>query len=1349
MMNSNGVPTGGRPSSSPVIVFFIVLLMTTPVLFITNAAGPDPAITKIANEYDAVWDFSDPVNYTFENTTLSGGQLKLANLTLKAMDASGVDFQTGTTQQVKISPKGSLVLVYKTGSGFTDVTTTAGVSASGGTGGRTVAWGDYNNDGLIDLLIGPNNGRNVLFKNNDGGTFTDLSTASGIRGAAGTTALTSIWGDYNNDGNLDLAQVTATSVLLWKNNGDGTFTSAAGTALIVVNGAPKGGTWLDYNHDGSLDLFVDGGANNQYLWNNNKDTTFSDVATAAGLKEATGTDGYVTAMDINNDSWSDLVKNQELTAVKVFKNDKDGTFTESSSTYNLTGFPPDEPGADLFDLNNDGQVDLYWAAKGQDSLWVNKGAKFWNLTTSAGMTENRIGRSSAIADYNLDGREDIFVPSNGNKQVIMWQNNPAGTFTDTASTWGLSGTYSAECAAWADYDNDGNPDIYMTQSNLNGGHLFKNNFASDNFIKVRLVGDKTNKAALGARLELYAQKTPGQFTLVGDREVKSSVSSGCSNSLEQIFGVDPSFQHKLVVRFPGGKTVNVTSVQAPAYLQVSETGTVTALSFNHHYINSGNFTSRGFNLGKYVALGNISWGANVPKNTSLAFKTRTSPDGTSWSAWSASYTQPGKITSPKDQFIQYTIQFSSTNPNDSPEVFNVTMTYSEYAMQGTAVTKTFDFGGTALKTMFSSFGATNGQSISYSYSKDVGKTWTHTPGNGNLSSEYFPNITLRAELSTTDDLVTPAVQYMKLHYALNSPPTVTLRSPINNAYAGTDQELKWNGTDPDKQTLTYDVFTGNNVPYPKVASNILGTSFTIKNLFPGRTYFWYVVAKDTCNATTKTQVWTFIANSPPNVNLQYPSDKSLMTTTKVRFEWIGVDNAGLPLTYDLYLEKDGLLSKGVSATNKTMVQLTLVNKKTYKWYVIGNDSLLTNRSETWTFSVDAPINHLPQVTNTPPTTAVVGKPYTFTLQISDADGDHVLPTFIPGHIPPGMILTTSGDLMWTPANAGVYSVGILLDDRKDQVPFYFNITVALAPPNQPPKIIRIPDQFLKSDPVTLQLGDYVTDDGGPAQLTLSITGGDPKLFTTVLDGTKLKITPLKYVKGKGNLTLVATDSQQSNTKLMFNVTVDNNVVKKQDLLTTLCQYWPVFLIVLILVIVAIVLTVRARRKAYRVERPVEKHEEKFETWDQMHGDLSGRETKVEEEEGASFRGVGGDHYDEEAYQHHAASPVYVPVRPNPPPVEEELYAPPQQPVFGETYADKPAPGPAQEQVAPGPVWKPATDTEKTKVFKDEKAEKAQQDAEIDDILNKLKVKEPDAPKEKKEKSKDPSLDDLLNKLKKK
>jgi hypothetical protein len=210
---------------------------------------------------------------------------------------------------------------------------------------------------------------------------------------------------------------------------------------------------------------------------------------------------------------------------------------------------------------------------------------------------------------------------------MMWHNSPSGTFTDTAAGWGLSGSFSATCAASADYNNDGAPDIYMTQNNVNGGHLFRNNIASDNLIKVRLVGDKTNKAALGARLELYAQKTPGQFTLVGDREVRSSASSGCSNSIEQIFGVDGTLLHKLVIRFPGGKTVNVTSVQAPAYLQVSETGAVTTLSLSHHYINSGNFTSRAFNLGKYVSLGNISWGANIPKNTSLLLKTRTSPDG--------------------------------------------------------------------------------------------------------------------------------------------------------------------------------------------------------------------------------------------------------------------------------------------------------------------------------------------------------------------------------------------------------------------------------------------------------------------------------------------------------------------------------------------------------------------------------------------------------------------------------------------------------------------------------------------------------------------------------------------------
>ena len=754
----------------------------------------------------------------------------------------------------------------------------------------------------------------------------------------------------------------------------------------------------------------------------------------------------------------------------------------------------------------------------------------------------------------------------------------------------------------------------------------------------------------------------------------------------------------------------------------------------------GNYTSKAFYIGKVVSLGTINWTFMRPLLSTLTFTTRTSPDGVTWSGWSAAYAQGDAITSPVDQYLQYYIKFSTTKKGWAPMVYNVTVSYFKYDLSGSAATKTFTFNKTALDTKFTSFGTNNGGSIGYSYSKDGGTTWKPVPGNGNLSAEAFTTINLRAELLTTDTTKTPTVQFMRIHYKLNRLPAVSLRQPVNGAFAGTTQELKWNGTDADGQTLKYDIYMGTTPPYQLVASNLGASTYLLSNLVPGRTYFWYVTVKDPYGGTNKSATWSFIANSPPEVNLFSPPNGAKLNTNKVRFQWLGSDNEGQPLTYDLYLEKDGKLTKGVNGTNRSEVQLTVENKKTYKWYVIANDGLLTNQSSIWTVTIDAPVNNLPQINNTPPATGVVGKPYSCQLVVYDKDGDKVLTTFITGvPVPQGLTLTTTSQILWTPTTSGVYTIGIQVDDGKDIVKYFFNITVSTPPPNQPPKFLAIPDQQLGKVPVELDLSGYVTDDGGPSQITITISSGGPNLFSANNTGKKITITPLKNVQGKGNLTIQAMDAQGATAFYTINVTVSNKIKDEPGLLQTLCGLWYIFVIVLIIVIIAIAVTVaskRSERRAIAVKRPPPT-QEKFETWDQMQGELY-HEKHKEDDDGPKFRGVGRGEEVMDMDDRYANSPTYVPLRTAP---QVEVAPPVHQPVFS---------APIEQPVAPGPlIWKPSGATEEPRVFKDEKVEKAQQDEEIDDILSKLKSDEPEEPKKKETPKKDPNLDDLLSKLRNK
>jgi hypothetical protein len=785
-------------------------------------------------------------------------------------------------------------------------------------------------------------------------------------------------------------------------------------------------------------------------------------------------------------------------------------------------------------------------------------------------------------------------------------------------------------------------------------------------------------------------------------------------------------------------TADKINVTAPGSISLNLSGGTAPVN--------GNFTSRDFYIGDILSFGAINWTATVPTLTTIVVKTRSSPEGATWSAWSGAYLSGDAISSPIDKYLQYWVQFSSTNKSRTPEVLEVSMAYYKYDHSGTGTTKTLTFDRMALDTKFTSFGNSNGGSIGYSYSKDSGTTWKPVPGNGNLSAEAFSTITLRAELTTTDDTKSPSVQFMRVHYRLNRLPTVSLWKPTNGAFAGTTQELKWNGTDLDGQTLTYDIHMGTTPPYPLVASNLGASTYLLNNLVPGRTYFWYISVKDPYGGTNKSATWSFIANSPPEVNLYSPPNGGKLNTNKVRFQWLGSDNEGQKLTYDLYLKKDGQLTKGVNGTNRSEVQLTLENKKTYQWYVVVNDGLLTNQSGIWTVSIDAPVNNLPKINNTPPASGVVGKPYSCQLVIYDKDADKVLTTFIPGvPVPQGLTLTTTSQILWTPTTSGIFTVGIQLDDGKDVVKYYFNITVSTPPPNQPPKFLPIPDQNLKKVPIQVDLSGYVTDDGGPSQITFTISSGGPNLFSADCSGKVITITPLNNVQGKGNLTIQARDAQGATSFYTINVTVFNKVKGEPGLFQTLCGLWPIFLIVIIIVIVAIAVTVASRRSERRrpIKRPPEAAPEKFETWDQMQGELY-QEKHKEDEEGPKFRGVGrGQDEVMEMDDHYANSPTYVPLRTLPP--VEEAPPPKQQPVFSAPITRK-----VEEPVAPGPlIWKPSGATEEPRVFKDEKVEKAQQDAEIDDILSKLKSDDTEAPKKKVVSKKDPTLDDLLSKLKNK
>ena len=447
---------------------------------------------------------------------------------------------------------------------FTDVTSEAGVNDSGY--GFGCCAGDYDNDGFLDLYV-TNFGANILYHNNGDGTFTDVTSQAGVGDERwGTSA---VFADYDADSDLDLFVVNyvdfkldenpvstlsgvrvygppsdfgSTSNVLYRNNGDGTFTDVTketgffnpnGKSLTVVGG--------DYNNDGHCDLFVTNDVVPNMLYRNNGDGTFTDVALFAGVAYGEMGVAYGTMGggfgDYDNDGWLDLVTTTyENDPNCLFHNDGNGrTFDDNTypSGYGDATFSYVSWGGGFADLDNDGFQDIF----------VTNGHIYDNAEK---VTYNR----STYAQQN-----QIFINrSNGKFQEISDQCGE-----------GLLLKKVSRGAAFGDYDNDGDIDILITNSNQTPD-LLRNDSVNQNYWLVfSTVGTKSNKDGIGARVKMIAGG------ISQSREVKSGGSYLCHDDVRLHFGLGKAEKADLVeIRWPSGLVERFENVKANRFLMAKE-----------------------------------------------------------------------------------------------------------------------------------------------------------------------------------------------------------------------------------------------------------------------------------------------------------------------------------------------------------------------------------------------------------------------------------------------------------------------------------------------------------------------------------------------------------------------------------------------------------------------------------------------------------------------------------------------------------------------------------------------------------------------------------------------------------
>ncbi len=445
---------------------------------------------------------------------------------------------------------------------FTDVTGDAGVGDPGY--GFSCTVGDYDNSGFPDLYI-TNFGANVLYRNNGDGTFTDVTTQTGLGD--------SLWGasaafaDYDNDGNLDLfvanyvqfdiennpecgtigvrthcgpGAFMGTASVLYRNVGDGTFTDVTDKAGVWnPNGKGMGIIWCDYDNDADLDLFVANDKVEDWLYRNEGDGTFTDVGLTSGvaLNEMGAAYSSMAPIfgDIDNNGWFDLViTNFQDEPNSVYYNDGDGFFSDITYRSGIGGPTLTRLawGADFADLDNDGWADLFVAT---------------------GHLEEKVHLLNPTTTYP--------------QQNQLFMNRGGRTFDDVSDSSGdgLLLKKVSRGAAFGDYDNDGDIDILVTNSNQTPDLLRNDTVNQNHWLVFATIGTKSNRSGIGTRITISA----GESTQM--REVKSGGSYPSHSDLRLHFGLGESAVAEHVeIRWPSGLVEHYENIDANRFLIATE-----------------------------------------------------------------------------------------------------------------------------------------------------------------------------------------------------------------------------------------------------------------------------------------------------------------------------------------------------------------------------------------------------------------------------------------------------------------------------------------------------------------------------------------------------------------------------------------------------------------------------------------------------------------------------------------------------------------------------------------------------------------------------------------------------------
>ena len=448
---------------------------------------------------------------------------------------------------------------------FEDVTARAGVA--GGEGwGMGCAAADYNNDGFVDVYV-TNLGRNLLYRNKGDGTFSEVGRESGTDYRGWSTG--AAWGDFDRDGNLDLYVANYVDYDMKRPPEPGSGDHCKFLGLDVACG--PGGLKPAHN----------------VFFRNRGDGTFAEQAAVRGLRTTPYYSLGVCAADYDNDGDLDVFVANDSTPNFLFQNQGNGTFKEmaleAGVAFNDDGNPQSCMGTDFGDYDNDGKLDLIVTnfANDTNTVYHNEGnGQFSDATTRTAQRESYPYMKWGVGfeDFDNDGRKDIFTVSGhlypqvdslhnrvGYRQSDQLYHNLGGGRFENFSAKLTHAKHAGRGAAFGDLNNDGQMDVVI--SNLEGppNILLNRGGSGQHWISIRCIGTQSNRQAIGARVKI----TTESGIQIG--EVRSGCSYLSSSDPRVHFGLGTSSRiRELSIRWPSGELTQLSDVAADRLITITE-----------------------------------------------------------------------------------------------------------------------------------------------------------------------------------------------------------------------------------------------------------------------------------------------------------------------------------------------------------------------------------------------------------------------------------------------------------------------------------------------------------------------------------------------------------------------------------------------------------------------------------------------------------------------------------------------------------------------------------------------------------------------------------------------------------